>query len=302
MDWAREAAGWPHAAHSRFHTVEGPRGRQCWHVQRLPAPRAGAPLLLLVHGTGASTHSFRALMPLLATQAEVLAVDLPGHGFSGPPAAQDWTLPGFATQLQALLQSLRLRPVLAVGHSAGAAVLVQVVLAQAALRASEALPSLVAINGAFLPFGGLAAPLLSPLARLLYAVPGVPGLFSQRAAEPAVVRRLIEGTGSTLDDEGLALYGRLMQDPGHTRAALAMMAHWELQPLARALPQLRAPLLLLAGTNDRAVPPAQARRVQQRCAQARLQLLPGLGHLAHEEAPAAVAQHLLAAADLAQTA
>ncbi len=297
MDWAREAAGWPHAAHSRFHTVEGPRGPQRWHVQHLPGPGPGAPLWLLVHGTGASTHSFRALMPLLAARAEVLAVDLPGHGFSGPPAAQDWTLPGLATQLQALLHSLQLQPALAVGHSAGAAVLVQ-----AALRTNAVLPALVAINGAFLPFGGLAAPLLSPLARLLYAVPGVPGLFSQRAAEPAVVRRLIEGTGSTLDDEGLALYGRLMQDPGHTRAALAMMAHWELQPLARALPQLRAPLLLLAGANDRAVPPAQARRVQQRCALARLQLLPGLGHLAHEEAPAVVAQHLLAAADLAQAA
>lgn len=291
MDWARESAAWPHAAHSQFHTVNGPRGPQHWHVQRLPGPASGAPLVLLVHGTGASTHSFRALMPLLAACAEVLAVDLPGHGFSGPPAAQDWSLAGFAAQLQALLQALQCRPALAVGHSAGAAVLVQ-----AALHHGLQVPALVAINGAFLPFGGLAAPLLSPLARLLYAVPGVPGLFSQRAAEPAVVRRLIEGTGSTLDAEGLALYGRLMQDPGHTRAALAMMAHWELQPLARALPQLQVPLLLLAGANDRAVPPAQARRVMQLCPQARLQVLPGLGHLAHEEAPAAVAQHLLAAA------
>lgn len=292
MDWTRESAGWPHAAHSQFHTVNGPRGPQHWHVQRLLGPVPGAPLVLLVHGTGASTHSFRALMPLLAAHAEVLAVDLPGHGFSGPPAAQDWSLPGFAGQLQALLHALQCQPTLAVGHSAGAAVLVQ-----AALHNGLQAPALVAINGAFLPFGGLAAPLLSPLARLLYAVPGVPGLFSQRAAEPAVVRRLIEGTGSTLDAEGLALYGRLMRDPGHTRAALAMMAHWELQPLARALPQLQVPLLLLlAGANDRAVPPAQARRVQQLCASARLQMLPGLGHLAHEEAPAVVAQHLLAAA------
>ena len=300
MDWAREAASWPLAAHSQFHTVTGLRGPQHWHVQRLPGPAQGAPLVLLLHGTGASTHSFRALMPLLAAHAEVLAVDLPGHGFSGPPAEQDWSLPGFAAQLQALLQGLQCQPTLAVGHSAGAAVLVQAALHHAWQPA--ALPALVSINGAFLPFGGLAAPLLSPLARLLYALPGVPGLFSQRAAEPAVVRRLIEGTGSTLDAEGLALYGRLMQDPGHTRAALAMMAHWELQPLARALPQLRVPLLLLAGANDRAVPVGQARRVQQLCAQARLHVLPGLGHLAHEEAPAVVAQHLLAAASDLQAA
>jgi magnesium chelatase accessory protein len=288
MDWAQAAATWPHAAHSSFHEVPGPRGPQRWHVQRLPGPGPGAPLLLLVHGTGASTHSFRALMPLLAAEAEVLAVDLPGHGFSGPPAAQDWSLPGFAAQLQALLKALDVRPAVAIGHSAGAAVLVQAVL-----HAGLPVPALVALNGAFLPFGGLAAPLLSPLARLLYALPGVPGLFSQRAAEPAVVRRLIEGTGSHIDAEGLALYGRLMQDAGHTRAALAMMAHWELQALSQALPRLQVPLLLLAGERDRAVPPEQVRRVQQRCPQARLLWLPGLGHLAHEEAPALVARQVL---------
>lgn len=287
MDWVRDGPGWPHAAHSQFHTVAG----QHWHVQRLPGPGPGAPLVLLVHGTGASTHSFRALMPLLAVRAEVLAVDLPGHGFSGPPVAQDWSLPGFAAQLQALLNALDVQPALAVGHSAGAAVLVQAVL-----HAGLQVPALVALNGAFLPFGGLVAPLLSPLARLLYSVPGVPSLFAQRAAEPAVVRRLIDGTGSTLDADGLALYGRLMRDPAHTHAALAMMAHWALQPLAQALPRLQVPLLLLAGERDRAVPPAQARQVLQRCPAARLQCLPGLGHLAHEEAPALVAPLLLAAA------
>jgi magnesium chelatase accessory protein len=237
MDWDRDGADWPHRAHSRFVDVAGQR----WHVQHLPGPAPAAPLLLLVHGTGASTHSFRALMPLLAARAEVVAIDLPGHGFSAPPLRRDWSLPGLAAQLTALLRALRLAPALAIGHSAGAAILVQAVL-----HAGLPVPALVAINGAFLPFGGVAAPLLSPLARLLYAVPGVPGLISQRAADPAVARRFIESTGSTLDAPGVALYARLMRDPGHTRAALAMMAHWELQPLARALPRLGVPLHLLA--------------------------------------------------------
>lgn len=269
---------WPHAGHSQV--LE--RAGQVWHLQHWPRPRA--PRILLVHGTGASTHSFRALAPLLAERASVLALDLPGHGRSGPPPGGDWTLPGLARQLATMLKAQRFAPDLAVGHSAGAAILVQAAL-------HEGLPAgaIVSLNGAFLPFGGVAAPLLSPLARLLYALPGVPGLFSSRAADPAVVRRLIEGTGSTLDEEGLALYGRLMRQPAHTRAALAMMAHWELQPLVRALPSLVPPLHLVVGTNDRAVPPSQAERVARLVPQARLHRLPGLGHLAHEESPAQVA-------------
>lgn len=285
MDWARDGAGWPHAASSRFVDVAGQR----WHVQVLPGPQATAPAVLLVHGTGASTHSFRHLMPLLACRAAVLAVDLPGQGFSGPPPRGDASLPGLAAQLAALLRVLDRPLALAVGHSAGAAILVQAVLHE-----GLAVPALVAINGAFLPFGGVAAPLLSPLARLLHALPGVPGLIARRADDPAVVRRLVEGTGSVLDEEGLALYGRLVRDRAHTQAALAMMAQWELQPLARALPRLDRPLHLLAGSNDRAVAPSQARRVARLAPQATLTLLPGLGHLSHEEAPAAVAGHVLA--------
>jgi magnesium chelatase accessory protein len=276
----RDGADWPHRACSGFVQVAGQR----WHLQRWPRPGAGAPLVVLVHGTGASTHSWRALAPRLAHWAGVLSLDLPGHAFSGAPPDGDHRLPSLARRVAQLVAALAEpvdAPPLLVGHSAGAAILAQAVL-------DGALPAraLVALNGAFLPFGGVAAPLLSPLARLLHALPGVPQLFARRAADPAVVRRLVEGTGSTLDDDGLALYGRLMRDPAHARAALAMMAHWELAPLARALPGLRVPLHLFTGSNDRAVPPSQSRAVAARVPGARLTLLPDLGHLAHEETPA----------------
>ncbi len=287
MDWARDGADWPHRDRSRFIDAGGLR----WHVQRWPAPRADAPELLLVHGTGASTHSWRTLAPRLAAWAGVWSLDLPGHGFSAAPPDGDHRLRSISRRVAQLATDACVHPALVVGHSAGAAI-----LAQALLDGALGARALVSLNGAFLPFGGVAAPLLSPLARVLHALPGVPQLFSRRAAEPAVVRRLVEGTGSRLDDEGLALYGRLMRDPAHARAALAMMAHWELQPLASALPRLRVPLHLLAGSNDRAVPPAQARRVTARVPGARLTVLPGLGHLAHEEAPDLIDAVLQAAA------
>lgn len=263
-----------------------------WHVRcGGAAPGQGAPRLLLLHGTGASVHSFAALTARLGAAFEWLAPDLPGHGDSGSAPREMLTLPGMARAVHALLQALSWQPEVLLGHSAGAAVAVRL-----ALDGRVAPRLIVAVNGAFLPFGGPAAPLLTPLARLLYAQAWVPRLFARRAADPAVVRRLIEGTGSRLDADGVAAYQRLMTQPGHSEAALGMMAHWDLRPLAGDLSRLQPPLLLLAGARDRAVAPAQARRVAALCPQARLQVLPGVGHLAHEEDPQAVAALLLAQA------
>ena len=77
-----------------------------------------------------------------------------------------------------------------------------------------------------------------------------------------------------------------------------MMANWDLHSFARDLPRLAVPLLLMVGDKDRTVPPAQGAQVLARlspAAQGRCITLPGLGHLAHEEQPALVAEHAVKA-------
>jgi magnesium chelatase accessory protein len=240
-----------------------------------------------VHGTGASTHSWAGLIDELGESFDWLAVDLPGHAFTAMPAPPMLTLPGMSAALAGLLGALDWQPTLALGHSAGAAILVRMAL-DGRLQAG----AIAAINGAFVPYGGVAAPLLSPLARLMYAAKWVPAMVARRAHDPTVVRRLIAGTGSTLDAQGLALYGRLMRCPGHNEAALGMMAHWDLRVLQRELPRLATPLHLLVGDGDRAVPPRQARRIAAARPHTTLTVLHRLGHLAHEEAPRRVADWL----------
>lgn len=270
----------PPAEGRRFVEADGLR----WCVRQAGQ---GDATLLLLHGTGASMHSFDALQPLLGDRFNVLVPDLPGHGDSGRPRPEQLSPAGMGRAVAALLHVLGTPPVAVVGHSAGAALAVRM-----ALDGLLAPSVIVAINGAFLPFGGPVAPLLSPLARLLFAQRWVPHLVARRAADAGVVRRLIEGTGSRLDDAGVAAYQRLMQRPGHTEGALGMMAHWDLPQLARDLHRLQTPLHLLVGEHDRAVPPPQAQRVKRLYPAATITLLPGVGHLAHEEAPAAVARCL----------
>ena len=290
MQWDTDGANWPHRAASRFVQSSG----LTWHVQHWPN---NAPVVVLIHGTGASSHSWRDLVPLLLPHCALVVMDLPGHAFTGMPAggpaSSTFSLPGMARAMGKLFGSLGIAPALVVGHSAGAAIAVRMCLDGIITPGS-----VLSINGALTPLEGLSGRIFSPLAKLLTVAPLVPELFAWRAGTPAVLNRLIDGTGSRLNAEGIALYRQLVTDPGHASGALGMMANWDLPSLWRDLPQLKTPLGLLVGSNDLIVPPLTAARVAAALrAQPRpaVHSLPGLGHLAHEEEPALVAQHILQA-------
>ncbi len=280
LQWDSEGRDWPNRQASRFVEAGGLR----WHVQCA----GGGPVALLLHGTGASTHSWRDVLPALAREFTVVAPDLPGHGFSGAAPEECYSLPGMAGAVGSLLASLGVSPRLAVGHSAGAAIALRMVLDGRAAPAA-----LVSINGALLPFRGLAGQLFSPAARLLARLDFVPRLVARRATDPSAVIRLLRDTGSRLDDEGVALYRRLMCSPAHIAATIAMMSHWDLAPMIRQYPELSVPLLLMVGAEDGTVAPAEADRVARLVPGARAQRLPGLGHLAHEEEPGRVAELII---------
>lgn len=272
--WSVDGRDWPNREHSRFVRSGG----MSWHVQQW----GEGPPLLLLHGTGAATHSFRDLAPLLAGDFEVLTLDLPGHGFTTMPATDGLTLDGMARLIGGVLTRLGFEPALAVGHSAGAAILVA--MTNAAMIRPRAI---VALNGALRPIRG--ASLFSPLAKLLFLNPLAPKLFALRALSSQATRRLLEGTGSRIDQRGVELYERLFRKSGHVAGALGMMANWDLGPMARQMARLAAPLVLVSAAHDRAVPPDDAATIAAGAGSARVHALGFGGHLVHEEEPERIA-------------
>jgi magnesium chelatase accessory protein len=287
--WSRDGLDWPHRQASLFIEAGGFR----WHVQRMGQ---GAPILL-VHGTGAASHSWRGLMPLLAQHYTVIAPDLPGHGFTQSPLAHRLSLPGMAADLAALLRMLKIEPEIVVGHSAGAAI-----LARMCLDGKIDPRLLVSLNGAFLPYGGAAANFFSPLAKMLVLNPFVPRFVAWQASAHGAVERLLDNTGSRIEPAGVALYAKLVRSPDHVAAALRMMANWDLEPLLKAFPALKPLLLLVTAENDRAIAPAQALRVREILPSAVIERIPELGHLAHEENPQLIADLVLRYAMLTEQA
>lgn len=275
LDWDRDGRDWPNREASQFCDADGLR----WHVQR-----AGTgPKLLLIHGTAASTHSFAGLLPLLARDFDVLAPDLPGHGFTEKGSPRGLSLAGMTQRVAGLSRELDFAPDIAVGHSAGAAILLSMCLDHAIA------PRLViGLNAALLPFPGIGRHLFPAMARALFLNDLTPKLFTWQARDPRAVERVISGTGSTINAQALDLYVRLFRSPRHVSSALAMMAQWDLEGLSRRLSGLDVPLVLIASENDKAVPPDQAFKVRDLVPGSRVVYVRHHGHLAHEEDPAGI--------------
>lgn len=264
---------WPWAELSRV--VQA--GPYRWHVQEMV--RGRGPVAVLLHGAGASTHSWRDLMPRLAQRWRVIAVDLPGQGYTEPGPGRRGSLSAMAQDLAALFLTLEITPHILIGHSAGGALALQLCRTLA-----HAPRGVVVLNGALEDFRGPAGVVFPIMARMLAFNPFA-GLFLAQGATPATVDRLIAATGAQIDAEGLRYYQRLIGRRRHVDATLEMMARWSLGDLSRALPQIDLPALFLHGARDLAVAPDVARRAARAMPDARLKVFEGVGHLVQEEAP-----------------
>jgi magnesium chelatase accessory protein len=271
---------WPHKGASE--TIEA--GGVAWHVQRFGT----GPALLLIHGTAASTHSFRSLADQLADDFEVIMVDLPGHGFSSPLDAP--SLPRVAEAMGALIRKLGVSPALVAGHSAGAAVAIRM-----ALDGWIDPSGVIGLAPALKPYGGSADGLASRLAKLVFFNPIAPRVLALQASEKRV-SKLLGSTGSRLDPAGTDYYVRLFKRPEHLAGALRLMANWNLRPLLEDLPQLAPKLTLIVGDRDKATPVRDAEQAARLAPHSEIIRLTGFGHLAHEEAPERAAEIIRQAA------
>jgi magnesium chelatase accessory protein len=280
--WSRQGVDWPNRDFSQFITAGGIK----WHVQIMGA----GPILLLLHGTGAATHSWAELMPLLARHYTVIAPDLPGHGFTATPNGSGLSLPGMSKLVGELVRKLDAEPLAIIGHSAGAAIGAQLILS-GDVKATH----LIALNGAFKPFDGLAAHFFPVVAKLIALNPITIYALASRGGDKVRVAKLLDGTGSKIDAQAIDFYARLFGTTGHVDGVMGMMARWELDKLVPRLPLITNRVTLIVGSGDLTISPSVSRHVSTILPNVQFVELPRLGHLAHEEAPQLVADAIEAA-------
>jgi magnesium chelatase accessory protein len=254
------------------------RARHDWWV----VEHGTGPEVLMLHGAGASGHSFQALVGAMPG-CRCLVPDLPGQGFTRPGSRGRFGIVPMAEDVASLCQAAGWAPRYVIGHSAGVPLALQ-------LSTLMPLDRVIGINAALGQFDGAAGFLFPLLARALAATPFVPSLVSRMWGNPAKVRQLIKGTGSQLDEARIGQYVTLVRRAAHVDGTLGMMAAWRVDRLMAGAPSLSVPVTLITTAGDRIVPPRISRDAARMLPRAEVVELPALGHLAHEEDAGAILQ------------
>jgi len=246
----------------------------------------GDPPVVLVHGFGANAHFWRKWVPTLALRHRVITVDLAGAGRSPSPPDADYSPQAQARRLAEFVRELGSPPPVLVGHSLGAGI----VCLAALLLADDDPPC--PVQGLVLISGAVYAQRLPPFLALarrrglgelfLVAPPPRPLL---RAGLRGIVRRK-----ESVDAELVEGYREPFRSRERRRAMLTAARQIDLEgaaALAGRIPALDVPALLVWGMEDPVVPLSQGLRLSRELPDARLVVLPGVGHLPPEEDPAA---------------
>lgn len=262
----------------RFETLAGHRVRFV---------RAGSgPAVVLIHGFGSSIFTWRDVLPALAKDRDVVALDLPGFGGSDQPA--DLAADLFPAVVTGLMERLGLARASLVGNSMGGAVAVQL-----ATATPERVERLVLVDAAGYRMGAAQRPVLlrvvgsAPLAVVLERLP-----FRRRLVRTAL-RQVFHDDGLVSEErveEYLAPFAR----PGALRAVRSLLRSREAQAGAfgDVVARVRVPTLIVWGREDAWIPVADADRFAAHIPGARKVVLDSCGHLPQEERPAELLQLL----------
>lgn len=238
-------------------------GRGQLHV--LDVNPAGAQTVLLIHGYGASTASWRPVIPTLAARFRVLAVDLPGFGLSDARDG-DYSVDALADVLAEVLRQKGVARVNVVGHSWGTAVAMAF-----ALRHREQVDRLALVSGF------LYDDQLLPLFRWARAG-GSRALFALVYSGGAGERLYFNFHDPALVTEAVAEeVERGMQRPGRVAALWAAARGMRFGDAAYR--KVDAQTLILWGREDRVARLQFGERLAAELPHARLVVLPRCGHL-----------------------
>ena len=264
---------------SRFVVLDGMR------IHYRDEGRPDGPALLLLHGVMASLHTWDGWVEALKSHYRILRFDLPGFGFSDGVPDGEYSPQDGAARIDKLADALGLDRFHMAGNSLGGLLSwyyaatyprrVDRLVLVSPVAYQQKLPFIIdAVSRAGI--GGVVGKIRTPKfiveqnVRMVYGDPKVPSA--------AVVDRYWE----------LLQYGKNRETMVKTfRALRAFNAD---DSIGQRVRDVKAPTLILWGTNDRWVPPALAERWQKDLPGATVRMYPGLGHVAMEEEPAMTAR------------
>ena len=272
---------WPFSSKSKYYKFFFHN----WHLQDIGTNKK--PIVLLIHGTGASTHSWRLLIPFLLKNFRVINIDLPGHGFTKIGSKNRSSLKYIPEDMHNLLKYLEIEPEIIIAHSAGVPIAINY-----ALISHKSPKLIISINGAVSKFDGVANIFFPIFAKILSISPFVSNVVKSLLKSSKVLDDFIYSTGSTLDQESKRYYKTLLSNTEHINGILTMISQWNLNDLLENFDELNIPILFLLGENDKTVKPQSVINFVKKFNNVETKLVRKYGHLMHEESPEIIYHHI----------
>jgi pimeloyl-ACP methyl ester carboxylesterase len=278
--------------------VDLPGGDQVYLAQSPWSAAGERDLVLCVHGMSGAATNWTDLMAELAADFDCAGVDLPGSGFSAPPAKRSgYSVRALAKTVIRLIETLDRGPVHLVGNSMGGAISIRVAasrpdLVKTLTLISPVLPDLrphlstIHFPILALPFVGRA------LTRYWARVPAenrVAGVYQSCCYDPAILHpeRFAQEVAALRRLDELGYGGATLVGAARTLVAETLTP----RPLSlwRAAERVQAPALVLFGSHDRLMSPALAAPAARAFKNAQVEVLPHIGHIGQMERPGLIA-------------
>lgn len=247
------------------------------------------PVLLLLHGLGGSSYSWRHIAPILATSNRLVAIDMRGFGRSDKPFDQFYAPADHAAVVRAVIKQLRLAGVTLVGHSYGG--IVALMLAMDHRLEPHRISKLVLMNVPAFP-----QPLTSAINFLRRPVLPYVVLNLIPAELPTAVAFMMESVGfDRLTQKDIAIYADPLMAPGGPHALIStaqQIVPPDLDRIVDRYPTITKPALVLWCRDDQVVPVSTGARLARSLPRARFAVIDGCDHVPPEQAPDRVASEM----------
>jgi pimeloyl-ACP methyl ester carboxylesterase len=247
-------------------------------------PRDDPVPIVLIHGTSASLHTWEGWVGALKGQRRIISFDLPGFGLTGPFAGQypadDYRGDALARFVIDLLDERRIERAVVAGNSLGGEVAWRV-----ASLAPQRVDRLVLVDASGYDFEPIDLPVGFRLSRL-----PVVGTLSEWFLPRGVVEdsvRSVYGEPSRVSSALVDRYFELTLREGNRHALRLRMQQLQMGEDVARIAALKVPTLVVWGGRDRLIPTPIAQNFTRDIAGSRLVVFPQLGHVPHEEDPAA---------------
>ncbi len=262
------------------------------HIRDTQDQNQSLPVLLLLHGSNASLHTWEELVDRLKGDMRLIRIDLPGHGLTGPVVGEPYGYDDMANFALSVMDALDVQRFSVAGNSMGGGV----ALAMAA-HPPERIERLLLIDSVGAELGDRVREKTDRPLVFQYASNPIFSFIAQRITPRSLVHEGLMKSFTDPDfvnEDMVNRYWELARYPGSRAATMQRFALYSERGKPKfEFDQIKHPVMVIWGEEDGLIPVASAEFFQERLDVTQVLLLPNVGHLPQEEAVDEVAAAIL---------